>query len=207
MPRLAALGVTPQTCAALGPDVETAEELFMKAPVGCGSGKVGELDKQVPRGGRKRKWEIEKGTYWGTSSFLGENDEGDSRKRKSLDATTGVRVIRRDAHSIVQEYSFHYSVHKSLSLPNFRQALQYLQVAVAQKTCPEPYLHSSVYPFPDGEGGESEQGRGAGDSGPEGGKRKRRRLVLPGVESAWSHLEHESMGLGERVALGTAVKG
>ncbi|TFJ85820.1 hypothetical protein NSK_002640 [Nannochloropsis salina CCMP1776] len=132
MPRLAALGVTPQTCAALGPDVETAEELFMKAPVGCGSGKVGELDKQ---------------------------------------------------------------------------ALQYLQVAVAQKTCPEPYLHSSVYPFPDGEGGESEQGRGAGDSGPEGGKRKRRRLVLPGVESAWSHLEHESMGLGERVALGTAVKG
>lgn len=41
MPRLAALGVTPQVRAALGPDVETAEELFMMAPSGSGGGGSG----------------------------------------------------------------------------------------------------------------------------------------------------------------------
>ena len=41
MPRLAALGVTPQVRAALGPDVETAEELFMMAPGGSGGGAGG----------------------------------------------------------------------------------------------------------------------------------------------------------------------
>lgn len=38
MPRLDALGVTPQVRAALGSDVETAEELFMMAPGGRGGG-------------------------------------------------------------------------------------------------------------------------------------------------------------------------
>jgi len=60
MPRLAALGVTPQVRAALGPDVETAEELFMMAPGGSGGGGGGlaggtGLGKQVRReeqGGR-----------------------------------------------------------------------------------------------------------------------------------------------------------
>jgi len=62
MPRLAALGVTPQVRAALGPDVETAEELFMMAPGGSGGGGGGGglaggagLGKQVRREDGRRE--------------------------------------------------------------------------------------------------------------------------------------------------------
>ncbi len=59
MPRLAALGVTPQVRAALGSDVETAEELFMMAPGGRGGGGGGAgLGKQVHREDRREQMGI-----------------------------------------------------------------------------------------------------------------------------------------------------
>ncbi|KAM3569121.1 hypothetical protein VYU27_008770, partial [Nannochloropsis oceanica] len=128
MPRLDALGVTPQVRAALGSDVETAEELFMMAPGGRGGG-----------GGMR-------GTGLG------------------------------------------------------KQELQLLQVAVAEKTGPDTYLHASLSSSSicSTEAIQSE--------GKEEGGGRKRRAVLPGLDCACAHWKHQLEGVGEGGAMSTGIK-
>jgi hypothetical protein len=89
----------------------------------------------------------------------------------------------------------------SLSL----QELQRLQVAVAEKTGPDTYLHASLSSSSSSPSSSSSSSAAVSDlEGKEGGRK--RRAVLPGLDSAWAHWRHQLEGTGEEGAMSTGVK-